>query len=275
MTAGRCAACSILSACTVILLKLPSRQAKKRRTRRQPPPLPPWNWNRARDPKRVKTRASKEKVKELVEQKDIDALVDLLFDDKRTLRFLMRLLYTPDDNLRWLAIDAIGKACGRYATRMPGAVSDLLHQLFVAASDSASSSWGAIETIGAVIAARPEMFGAFTKHLLKHLSDMTTLPATLWALGTIARRRPDLIRSLPFYNLFKLVDYQGAPIRGLALRLFGNIQAREIRAQIEKLTEEREEIVIYEDGSPLRLTIGTLAAEALKKIDHTPLEEKI
>jgi len=220
-----------------------------------------------RNPQRIKTRASKEKVKELVEKSDIDALVDLLFDDKRTLRFFMRLLYTPDDAQRWQAIDAIGKACGRYATRMPGAVSDLLHRLFEAASDSASSSWGSIETIGAVIAARPEVFGAFTRHLLKHLREMSTLPAALWALGTIAAKRPDLIRALPFYNLFKLVDYQGAQVRGLALRLFGNIKAKEIRPQIAKLTEVTEEIVIYEDGIPQRRTIGTLATEALKKID--------
>lgn len=226
-----------------------------------------------RDPKRKKNRASKEKVKDLVEKRDIDALVDLLFDDKRTLRFLMRLLYTPDENMRWLAIDTIGKACGRYATRMPGAVSDLLHRLFAAASDSASSNWGAIETIGAVIAAQPEIFGAFTRHLLKHLKEMSTLPATLWALGTIAKRRPDLIRSLPFYNLFKLVDYRGAQILGLALRLFGNIKAKEIRPQIAKLTREQEEIVIYEDGRPLRLTIGSLATEALTKIDDSKKEE--
>ena len=97
---------------------------------------------------------------------------------------------------------------------------------------------------------------------------MSTLPAALWALGTIAGKRPDLIRSLPLYNLFKLADYHGAQIRGLALRLFGNLKAVEIRAQIEKLTEERDEVVIYEDGSPQRLTIGALAAEALKKIDQ-------
>jgi len=48
------------------------------------------------DPRRVKKRTSKREVKELALQGDIDALVELSFDDKRTLRFLQRLLYQPD-----------------------------------------------------------------------------------------------------------------------------------------------------------------------------------
>ena len=40
----------------------------------------------ARDPKRARKRADKQVVKQLAESRDIDALVDLYFDDRKTLR---------------------------------------------------------------------------------------------------------------------------------------------------------------------------------------------
>jgi hypothetical protein len=221
-----------------------------------------------RDKKRIRRKANKETVRQLTEAADIDALVDLLFDDKRTIRFLMRLLYTPDDALRWQTVDALGKSCARYATRHPGPVSDLLHRLFGAAADSAASSWGAIEAIGAIIANRPDIYGAFTRHLLQFLADPARLEATLWSLGSIAENRPDLIRALPFSNMFKLVNHPRPEIRGAALRLFGNIHAREIRPQIAELTTDESPVLIYQDGETEQLTVGRLAADALKKIDH-------
>jgi len=221
-----------------------------------------------RDKKRTRRKADKETVRQLTEAADIDGLVDLLFDDKKTIRFLMRLLYTPDNTFRWQTVDALGKSCARYATRHPGPVSDLLHRLFAAATDSAASSWGAIEAIGAVIANRPDIFGAFTRHLLQFLADPARIEATLWALGSVARNRPDLIRSLPFYNIFKLIDHPRPEIRGMALRLFGNMKAREIRSRIIELTTDQSQVLVYEDGKVQQSTVGNLATDALNKIDQ-------
>jgi len=229
---------------------------------------PPSELEPPRDSNRQKKKASKELVLQLTEAGDINALVDLLFDDKRTIRFFIRLLYTPDDALRWRAIDIIGKTCGRYATRHPGPVSDMLHRLFGSAVDSASSSWGAIETIGAIIAGRPDLFGGFTRHLLQFLADPARLGATLWALGSIAAAKPALIRSLPFYNLFKLTAYPDPQIRGLALRLFGYMKAKEIRAQIADLDTDQAPVALYENGEARQMTIGQLATQALREIDR-------
>ena len=76
-----------------------------------------------------------------------------------------------------------------------------------------------------------------------------------------------MIRSLPFYNLFKLTNHPEPQIRGLALRLFGNMKAREIRAQIEALNNDTAPVVLYRDGKELRLSVGELATAALSQID--------
>ncbi|MDH5299462.1 MAG: PBS lyase, partial [Desulfobulbaceae bacterium] len=163
-----------------------------------PPPVEP-----NRDPKRMRKRASKEMVRALVMARDIDGLVDILFDDIRTLRFLQRLLYDPSEDNRWLTAHMTGLACARLATRQPGQVSDLLHRLFEACADSAATNWGLVETVGSVIAARPDIFGAFARHLLLYTRHESTRVQTVWALAEIAVTRPDLIRSIPFYSLFE------------------------------------------------------------------------
>ncbi len=219
-----------------------------------------------RDPKRTKKRADKKTVKKMVEESDIDALVDLLFDDIKTLRFIQRLLYTPDDNLRWQTAHVLGKVCARFATRRPGAVSDLLHRLFVSCSDSASSSWGLLEAIGSILGERPDIFGAFSRHLLKYLEDEANYVQVLWALGTISKNDPALIRSTPFFGLGQFLNHQNAVIRALTVRLFGRIRAGEFQKGMEQLVDDQAEATIYEDGKSIKTTVAAQAEEALRLI---------
>jgi hypothetical protein len=126
--------------------------------------------------KRVKKRANKAVVKEKALGGDIDGLVALYGDDRNVLRYLQRLLYEPDAGMRYRIAWVLGQVCGRVATREPGPVADLLHRLFEACADSAATSWGMVETIGGIIAARPCKAcdgkgvgrGAFTQRFLGH-----------------------------------------------------------------------------------------------------------
>ena len=135
----------------------------------QAQPAPPVQIEAAPDPKRVRKKAKKALVKELVDKRDTDGLVALCFDDKKTLRLMQRFLYEPDDEKRWRVISLIGEVCSRVATRKPGMVSDFLHILFETCSDSSAANWGAIETIGTVIAGRPDIYGSFARHLLSYV----------------------------------------------------------------------------------------------------------
>ncbi|MDH4320640.1 MAG: PBS lyase [Desulfobulbaceae bacterium] len=225
------------------------------------PPVEP-----TRDPKRNRQRASKPMVKQLVETRDIDGLVDLLFDDIRVLRFLQRLLYDPVEESRWLTAYMTGQACARLATRQPGHVSDLLHRLFESCADSASTNWGLIETIGSVIASRPDIFGAFTRHLLPYSSHESTRVLTMWAFAEIARHRPDLIRAMPFYKLLDYLDSEDADLIGNTLRLCARIKAIEKQSVIESLRNDKREARFYENGSQVTTTLGQLAEEALASI---------
>jgi len=219
-----------------------------------------------RDPKRQRKRADKQAVQQLAHNGDIDALVDLCFDDRRTLRFLQRLLYEPDTAARYRAAWILGEVCGRVATREPGPVADLLHRLFEACSDSAASSWGMVEAIGAIIAARPDIYGAFTRHLFNYMGDPGTREAALWGLGEIAAVRPDLIRKTPFFSLFPMLNNSSSVLRGLTLRLLGRIKACEAGFQIMALQNDTTSVCIYERGEPLHTTVAELSALASRAI---------
>ncbi|MGE4561240.1 MAG: DVU0298 family protein [Desulfobulbus sp.] len=221
----------------------------------------------ARDPKRKKKRADKKVVKTMAEARDINGLVDLFFDDHKVLRYLQRLVYDPTPGAQYRMAWVIGQVCGRVATREPGPVADFLHRLFEACSDSASSSWGMVETIGAIIAARPDIYGAFSRHLFNFMGDPGTRAGVLWGLGEIAAAKPELIRnSTPFYALFPVLNHNIPELRGLALRLMGRIQAKEAGLQIMGLQFDNTPVTIYEQGQPVETTVAALSVEATRNI---------
>ncbi len=215
---------------------------------------------------RPKMKATKTKVKELVLAGDIDALVSLCFDDKKTLRLMQRLLYTPHEDERWYTSWVIGRVTKRVASREPGRVSELLHRLFEACSDSAATPWGMVETIGSVIAARPDIFGAFTRHLLGFMADTSLQERVIWAMAEIALKRPDLIRDTPFYTLFHFLNHPEPGIRGQVARLLGRIKATEVAVQLMGLKNDTAELIIWENGEARKTTVASEAATSLAAI---------
>lgn len=220
----------------------------------------------APDAKRVPKKANKALVRELVDKRDADGLVALCLDDKKTLRMMQRFLYEPDEEKRWRIISMIGEVCSRVATRKPGMVSDFLHILFESCADSAASNWGAVETIGTIIAGRPDIYGSFTRHLLPYVGNLSTQMQVLWALGSIAENRPDLVRNTPFYQLLGLLNSTDSDVLAHMLRLLGRVRAAESAERIKTLEKNTDPVTIYENGLPVKTDIGTLAKEATRLI---------
>jgi hypothetical protein len=218
------------------------------------------------DRNRIRQKADKIKVKNLVAAGDVDGLVALCLDDKKTLRLMQRLLYTPLDDERWRIAWIIGRVTARVAGREPGQVAELLHRLFEACSDSAATPWGMVETIGSVIAARPDIFGAFTRHLLGYMGERSTQEQVIWAMAEIATLRPDLIRDTPFYTLFHFLEHPEPAIRGQVARLLGRIKATEVAVQLMGLKGDAGELVIWENGKAKKTTVAAEASKALAAI---------
>jgi len=217
---------------------------------------------------RKRLRADKKLVRRLVEQADVDGLVALCLDDRKTLRLMQRLLYDPVPENRWHVGWLMGQVCSRVATREPGQVSELLHRLFEACNDSAATHWGMVETLGSVIAGRPDIFGAFTRYLLNFMGQDTTRVQVIWALGEIAETRPDLIRDTPFFNLFHFLQHPDAAVRGHVARLLGRINAAEATMQIMAVSGDDRELEVWDKGRMVRTTVAAEAQKALAAIQE-------
>jgi hypothetical protein len=228
-----------------------------------PPPVEPLPEDQG-----VRQKANKRLVKRLVEEGDEDGLVALCLDDKKTLRLAQRLLYDPVEENRWTTAWLLGRVCSRVATRDPGQVSELLHRLFEACSDSAATPWGMIETLGSVIAARPDIFGAFTQYLLRYVNADSTRVQTIWALAEVAENRPDLIRNTPFYSMFHFLDHPQPEVRGQLARLLGRIKATEASIQLMGLHGDTAELTIWEAGKPVRTSVAEQAKEAVNSFQN-------
>ncbi len=211
-------------------------------------------------------KANKRKVKKCVAEGDIDTLVRLCLNDKKTLRLMQRLLYDPDETQRWRTAWLFGSVCCRVASRDPGSVSELLHRLFEACSDSAATPWGMVETIGFIIAGRPDIFGAFTRYLLNYVAEDSTRNQAVWALAEIAKTRPDLVRNTPFYSLFHFLKHPDKQVRGQMARLLGNLLAKEATMQLMERGGDNEIFCYYADGAMREMSVADAAREAIAKI---------
>ncbi len=215
------------------------------------------------DPHRNKLKIKKPDVNKWVAEDNIDELVRATFDDSKTIRFMQRLLYSPNEDERYHTAHVMGQVCRRVSTLKPGMVSDVLQRMYESCTDSASTHWGLLETIASIIAARADLYGAFSRHLLMYRGVDSSRAIVLWALATIAKESPEVIRQTPVYAVFDFIQHEDPATRGNAVRLFGLINAMEVKGEIEKLIDDPAAVTIYEDGQPHHTTVGALAKEAL------------
>ncbi len=208
---------------------------------------------------------SKTDVAQLVSQYRLDAVEQAARNDKKIMRYLQRLLYSGDVQMRKRAAEALGRASLVICETDPGVVARLLQGLFSSLLDTASSSWGAFDAIGEIIFHRADLFAGYVPQLFQFLADPNKRGEALQALGRIAHAKPELIRKISFHFIGLLQD-PDPQVRGQAARLLGLLKAYEAREDLSKLLDETDEVEVYTNGLVLRRTVGHLASEALEQI---------
>jgi len=221
----------------------------------------------------IKKRFKKSEIERLVKECNTEKLCEMVLQDALVLRKIQRLLYSADERIRWNAILCLGKSAGALAKLKPEVVGDLVRRLLYAANDSAAASWGALEAVGEIIRWSADIFGSFVRHMLAMLRDPQLRPAVLWSAGRIGQRHPELIKSSAFFAIFDCLHDKDPKVRGYAVWTLGNLEAKEAQNSINKLTTDTNEITIFDGQKNIETTVGNLAKEALKKIEHAHKKE--
>jgi HEAT repeat protein len=159
----------------------------------------------------------------------------------------------------------MGKVSAVIARRDQGSVSKLLQGLFSSVTDTAASSWGALDAIGEILSQEPELFSQFISRLSFLAKEKSLLSQILRAMGKIGQARPDLLGKASYLVITFLND-RDPLVRGHAAILLGNLGVHEAKEDLRKISEDPCEIEVYKDGSLEKQTVGHLAYESLIRL---------
>lgn len=210
---------------------------------------------------------NREGIKKLLAALAWDELIRLAAVDRRLVRSLLGLLYDADDYVHWLAVDAIGRVGGATAAAEPDRVRDLIRRLlWTLNEESGGSPWGATGAIGAIVAARPDLFANYLSMLCPFHDDVSIYPEFIWSLAAVGRTRPDLTAEYgPF--LLAALDHGHAAVRGYAAWCLGVLRPEGAAAALAARLTDAGAAAVYEgDGVYRQSTVGALAAASLEKV---------
>jgi hypothetical protein len=175
------------------------------------------------------------------------------------------MLYTPDIKLRWQIVEIVSEVSKKLAEKRPDVVSKFLNRLLQSAADPASSAWGALETVGAIISAKPDLFGEFSRPLLSFLVHKDYQKEVTWAIGRVATTKPDVVK----YAFRALCSFLGDPdpaLRGHAAWALGKLRSKDAIEELKKLQTDDQRLLLYRDNNLQEVTVAQLAREALENL---------
>jgi hypothetical protein len=209
---------------------------------------------------------SKEIVRQYALENKQEELIALAEEDSRVLNELQRMLYTPDELLRWRIIDILGEVCKKVAEIRPDLISKLLSNLLQSAASPCASAWGSLEAVGTIISTNPDLFGGFSPALLSFLHQKNLWKEVTWAIGKIATVEPELVR-YAFKALRSFLDEQDPVLRGYAASALGNIGFNDVIEELKKLETDNEKLPIFRNGELEEATVAQLSKGAIEKLN--------
>lgn len=220
--------------------------------------------------------STKDRIKEFLEKKDFDGVVEFARRDRNVTKYLTSLLYSEDNLLHWRAADALGKLTVHQDVLSENKARIIIGRLFTNLEDqSGGNGWGSMEAIGAMIAAQPYRLSSFVPKMISKISDARLWVGLLWSIRQIGEKQPDLFKDYIFHVVGLLRNPRRAT-RGhaaWALGAIGDADVRvleglilDVRETLGGLLNDKNLIPIYIDGDIHERVIGDIAKEALASL---------
>lgn len=210
----------------------------------------------------------KARVRELLELKEYNELVDLCVIDRHAWQELRFRLYDINERIRWAAIEATAKLMKRWWQLKQGEkVRDFIRNLFWSMNDeSGGIGWSSPQTIAETIANIPEIFDPYGCMMIAYsIEEPLLLKGGLWGIGRLGKM---LSEDVGFLQGKILVVFESSEpeILGLAAWAMGEVGFRPALPFVEKLRKRNEPVRIYMEGDFSEKTLGQWVEEAIKKI---------
>jgi hypothetical protein len=194
---------------------------------------------------------------------------------------LLCFLYETDELIRWRAVRGVGITVSALAEEDLEAARIIMRRFIWSLNDeSGGIGWGAPEAMGEIMAENGTLAGEYHRILVSYI-DENGNPlendelerGVMWAIGRLARKRPELFREKTRPILAQLNSADPAK-RGLALRTLlllreGGLDLGRLAPLLEPLLEDQTRIRIFEDGVFVEYKTCRLASELLDRLSDS------
>ena len=214
-------------------------------------------------------KSIKQRVRDLLEQKDYDRLLELCEKDRHFWKELRFSLYDIDERLRWAAIETVAKFMQRWwQAGEKEKVRDYIRNLFWSIMDeSGGIGWSASQTIAEIIVNIPELLDPYGSMMIAHaFEEPPLIKGGLWGIGRMGKLSAEAIT---FFQdiVLEVFRSEDAETLGLAAWAMGEAGFKPALPFLEKLLERKEKVQIYIKGYFYEKPLGQWAKEAISKIN--------
>lgn len=209
---------------------------------------------------------SKKEVIRLLAKKDYDKLVGLSFSQKKILSILISLSYDKKNPVSWRAIEAIGLITGEIAKTNPDLVRNTVGRLlWMIRDESGGIGWSSPEILGEIVRNNPELCSDIAPIIVSFHEEEMLRAGVLKAVGRIGMINTEFIE----YAVPVVLSYLHNPnpvLRGFAAWSLGEIGTAESLNELQKLINDNNVLLFYEDGELREKTVGEIAAKSIEKL---------
>jgi HEAT repeat protein len=213
-------------------------------------------------------RARKKAARELLGDRDLDALAAWARWEPQLESTLFSLLFEPDETMRWRAVEGVGRIAGVKGERKRKGVRETIRKLLWSMNDeSGNLIWNAPEVIAEILVNVPALIDKVGGLLMAFLREAPFERGAHWAVARVAAVKPHVYRERASDLEPSLSDpdpYIRAHAALALIRILGGTSTP-IQDRIASLRNDETVFVVYdtETGALTEVTI----AQMLKDVE--------
>lgn len=206
--------------------------------------------------------AKRAQIVQLLEQGDLAAVAALNDQTGGVITILLQLLFDPNSQLHWRAIEAVG----RIAQTSPRAIEKIIPRLLWSLNeDSASFGWGAAALLGEIGRTNYRLVADIIEMMFQFLEDEFAGEGMLWGLGRLAQSHPEIVQEAVPRIAARLTSVN-PQIQAYAAWCLGLLRAQEAAPALTALVSDTTPVKLYDHGSLQDTTIRHIAQQALQSL---------
>lgn len=198
-------------------------------------------------------------------------------EPRKLLGPLFSMLLDKNENVRWRAVEGLGRLVGRMAgDRLEPAREAMRMFMWRMNEESGNLGWGVPEAMAASMAASPSLAKEFVSILASYVQSGEGLDGNYldhpelrrgvyWGLGRLAQEQADLVREHASALRCGLKEQDPAS-RGFAAWALGGLGDAAALNDLDGLASDQASVRIFRDGEVRDATVAELAREAIQAI---------